>query len=116
MTTHQGSCHCGAIAFTLEGDVSEALDCNCSLCRRRGGLLAAFPREALTLTTPASAMKTYCFHRHRIEHHFCPVCGIAPFSEGKGRDGSAMAMVNVRCLDGVDLSALKITAYDGAAA
>ena len=52
MATHEGSCHCGRIAFTLEGDVTEAMDCNCSLCRRRGGLLAFFPREALSLKTP----------------------------------------------------------------
>lgn len=114
MTTYQGSCHCGAIAFTLEGEVSEAIDCNCSLCRRRGGLLAAFPRDALTLSTPEAAMGTYRFNRNVIGHHFCTTCGIAPFSEGKGRDGSAMAMVNVRCLDRVDLSALKVMSYDGA--
>lgn len=114
MTTYQGSCHCGGIAFTLEGEIAEVIDCNCSLCRRRGGLLAAFPRDALTLTTPESGLATYRFNRQRIHHHFCPVCGIAPFSEGKGQNGSAMTMVNVRCLPDVDLSTLKVTAFDGA--
>ncbi len=114
MATHEGSCHCGRIAFTVEGEVDEVIDCNCSLCRRRGALLAAFPREALKLTTPESGMGTYRFNKHVIAHHFCPECGVAPFSEGKGRDGSAMAMVNVRCLPGVDLSKLKVVAFDGA--
>ena len=66
MATHEGSCHCGRIAFTLEGDVTEAMDCNCSLCRRRGGLLAFFPREALSLKTPEADMGTYTFHSHRL--------------------------------------------------
>ena len=114
MTHHQGSCHCGRIAFTLQGEIGEVIDCNCSMCRRRGALLAAFPRDALTLTTPASDMGNYRFNRHLIEHHFCTVCGVAPFSEGKGGDGSAMTMVNVRCLEGVDLAALKILPFDGA--
>lgn len=114
MATHQGSCHCGGIAFILEGEVQEVIDCNCSMCRRKGALLAAFPRAALTLTTPEASMATYRFNRHLIDHRFCPVCGIAPFSEGKGRDGSAMTMVNVRCLDGVDLSTLKVMPFDGA--
>jgi hypothetical protein len=114
MATHQGSCHCGRIAFTVEGEVEEVIDCNCSMCRRKGALLAAFPREALTLSTPDADMATYHFNKHAIDHHFCPDCGIAPFSEGKGRDGKAMTMVNVRCLDGVDLSKLKITTFDGA--
>ena len=115
MATHEGSCHCGKIAFTLEGDVAEALDCNCSLCRRRGGLLAFFPREALVLHTPEADMGTYTFKSHRLQHHFCPTCGVAPFSEGKHPGtGAMMAAVNVRCLPDVDLAALKVDHFDGA--
>ena len=113
--TYQGSCHCGRIAFTLEGEVREAMDCNCSMCRRRGGLLAFFPREALTLSTPESDMGTYQFNRHVLEHHFCPNCGIAPFTDGVDpKTGAKMAAVNVRCLEGVDLSTLTIKPFDGA--
>lgn len=112
--TQEGSCHCGRIAFTLEGEVGEVIDCNCSMCRRKGALLAAFPREALTLKTPEADMGTYKFNKHLIDHHFCLTCGISPFSEGKGRDGKAMTMVNVRCLPDVDLSGLKVIHYDGA--
>jgi hypothetical protein len=115
MTTHRGSCHCGRIAFTLEGDVTEAIDCNCSLCRQRGSLLAFFPREALTLETDAAAMATYRFNKRTLEHHFCPTCGIAPFSEGDHpRTGARMAAVNVRCLADVDPAALTINRFDGA--
>ena len=115
MASHEGSCHCGRIAFTLEGDIAEAIDCNCSLCRRRGGLLAFFPREALSLKTPESAMATYTFNHHRLQHHFCPDCGIAPFSEGTHpKTGAKMAAVNVRCLPDVDLSTLSVKQVDGA--
>lgn len=114
MAAHEGSCHCGRIAFTVEGDIDEVIDCNCSMCRRRGALLAAFPREALTLKTPGSDLATYRFNRKVIRHYFCPSCGVAPFSEGASPDGRAMAMVNVRCLPDVDLSALKVTPFDGA--
>jgi hypothetical protein len=110
----EGSCHCGRIAFTLEGEVGDVIDCNCSMCRRKGALLAAFPRDALTLKTPEADMGTYKFNKHLIDHHFCLTCGISPFSEGKGRDGKAMTMVNVRCLPDVDLSGLKVIPYDGA--
>ena len=111
---HEGSCHCGRIAFKLEGEVGEVLDCNCSMCRRKGALLAAFPRDALTLTTPEADMGTYRFNKHAIDHHFCTQCGISPFSEGKGRDGRRMVMVNARCLPDVDLSTLEVTTFDGA--
>lgn len=114
MTTYQGSCHCGRIAFEVEGEIGQVYDCNCSMCRRRGGLLAAFPRDALTLTTPEQDLSTYRFNREAVAHHFCANCGMAPFSEGKGGDGVATVMVNVRCLPDVDLAGLDVVAVDGA--
>jgi len=112
---HQGGCHCGRIAFELDADVTEAIECNCSMCRRRGSLLAFFPREALTLKTPDSDYATYRFNKALIGHHFCPDCGISPFMDGiHPRTGAPLAAVNVRCLPDVDLSQLKVTQVDGA--
>ena len=94
----------------------EALtDCNCSLCRRRGSLLAFFPRGQLTLKTPEADMATYTFNRHAIQHHFCPTCGIGVFGEAVDpRTGEPTAAVNVRVLPAVDPAALKVTMFDGA--
>ncbi|MGR8981112.1 MAG: GFA family protein [Gammaproteobacteria bacterium] len=36
---HKGSCHCGRIAFEAEGELEQVMDCNCSICSRRGSLL-----------------------------------------------------------------------------
>jgi hypothetical protein len=41
------------------------------------------------------------------------VCGCAPFGEGADPSGKMMAAVNARCLDDVDLSALKVGHFDG---
>ena len=111
---HTGSCHCGRIAFEVEGELTGAMSCNCSICRRKGALMWFVPREALTLRTPESAMATYTFNRHAIRHHFCPTCGIHPFGEGTKPDGSRMAAINIRCLDGVDIEAVPVTRFDGA--
>jgi len=112
---HQGSCHCGKVAFDVEADITEAMDCNCSMCRRRGALLAFVPRDALTLKTSESDLGTYTFNKQQIRHHFCPACGIAPFGEGSNpKTGEKMAAINVRCLPEVDLDGLKITKVDGA--
>ncbi|MCY7354404.1 MAG: GFA family protein [Lysobacter sp.] len=112
---HAGSCHCGKIAFEVEADITEVMDCNCSMCRRRGSLLAFVPRDALTLKTPESDLQTYRFNKEQIQHHFCANCGIAPFGEGVDpRSGARMAAINVRCLPDVDLDALTIKKVDGA--
>jgi hypothetical protein len=110
---YKGSCHCGRVAFEVEGDLSSAMECNCSLCSRRGSMLWFVPRDSLRLTAQDEDIGTYTFNRHRIKHRFCPVCGIHPFGEGTDRSGNRMAAVNVRCLEGVDLKGLRIELFDG---
>jgi hypothetical protein len=71
------------------------------------------PRPAVTLLTPREDMSTYTFNKHVIKHHFCPVCGIHPYGEGVAPTGQEMAAINVRCLDGIDLPALKVQHFNG---
>ena len=110
---YKGSCHCGQISFEVEGELQQAMECNCSHCSRKGYLLWFVPKAQFKLTTPESRLATYTFNKHVIKHHFCPQCGCAPFGFGTDRSGSATAAVNVRCLEGVDLSSLKRPQVDG---
>ncbi|WP_442881038.1 GFA family protein, partial [Aeromonas sp.] len=32
---YKGSCHCGRIAFEAEGELTQAMACNCSICQRK---------------------------------------------------------------------------------
>ena len=111
--TQRGGCHCGRIAFEVEGDIEQVIECNCSICSKRGYLLWFVPRERLQLATPEADLATYTFKTGRVRHHFCPTCGCAPFGVGTDRTGAASAAINVRCLDGVDLAALKVVPFDG---
>jgi hypothetical protein len=113
MMKYHGSCHCGKIAFDAEGELNDVMACNCSICQRKGSLLWFIPRSKLQLLTSPEAMDTYTFNKHHVKHHFCPVCGIHPFGEGAAPDGTAMAAVNVRCLDDIDLNNLKVNHYNG---
>ena len=113
MTIHSGSCHCGNIRFEVEGDFTEAMECNCSHCSRKGYLLWFVPREKLKLDPAPERMATYRFNKHVIDHHFCADCGCAPFGFGTGPDGTKTAAVNIRCLEAVDLGAVKRVPVDG---
>ena len=110
---YQGSCHCGNIAFEVEGSLDGVMSCNCSICQRKGALMWFVPRDALHLRSSESGVSTYLFNRHAIRHHFCATCGIHPYGEATAPDGEEMAAVNVRCLEGVDLQSLPVTYYDG---
>ena len=112
---YKGSCHCGRIAFEAEGEITGGLACNCSICQRKGSLLWFVPPAQFRLLTPDSDMGTYTFNKHAIRHHFCPVCGMNPYSEGKGRKGNGVMAVNIRCIEDIDLAAIPVQHYDGRA-
>ena len=110
---YKGSCHCGQIAFEAEGDLDQVIECNCSICSKRGFLLWFVPIANFRLLTPVENYATYTFNKHKIKHHFCTKCGCAPFGEGLSPAGTQMAAINTRCLDDVDLPTLKVSSFDG---
>ena len=112
---HKGSCHCGRVAFEVEGEIGEALACNCSICQRKGSLLWFVPREQFHLLTPEDAVSSYTFNKHAIRHRFCPVCGMHPYAEGTDPKGNVMAAINIRCIEGIELSTIPVRHYDGRA-
>ncbi|MGH8223436.1 MAG: GFA family protein [Woeseiaceae bacterium] len=113
---YKGSCHCGKVAYEVEGEIKGAMSCNCSICQRKGSLLWFVPRSALTLLTPEDAASTYTFNKHIIKHRFCATCGTAPYSEAiHPKTGEPMAAVNIRCLEDFDLASVPVKAFDGRA-
>lgn len=113
MPSHEGGCHCGAIRFRVElgDDERDVLDCNCTICTKKGFLHLIVPSERFALLRGGSALVTYTFGTHVAQHSFCPTCGIHPFY--RPRSHPDHYDVNVRCLDDVPLSQWRISAFDG---
>jgi hypothetical protein len=112
--TYNGSCHCGAVRYTVEADLAQPIvSCNCSMCGRSGTLLAFLPADKFHLEQGEDSLTDYQFNKKVIHHLFCKVCGIKPFARGTGPGGKPMAAINVRCLDGVDPTKLQIAPFDG---
>ena len=110
---YKGGCHCGRIKFEVEGEIKGVAECNCSICTQRGYLLWMIPRAQLRLQVPERNLTTYTFNTHKIKHRFCSKCGSGLFGEGVDKTGSSTAAINVRCLEGVEVSKLKVTPFDG---
>ncbi|EDM76478.1 hypothetical protein PPSIR1_00927 [Plesiocystis pacifica SIR-1] len=125
-TTHRGSCHCGAVRFSVEGQGSAlgtafgdagVLACNCSMCGRAGSLMVFVVADRFTLDAGEAQLRDYQFGKGHIHHPFCSVCGIKPFAHGVDPEsGATMYAVNLRCVDGSDAQVLLADAnwYDGA--
>lgn len=112
MQTYEGGCHCGAVRFRVAVDRHEALECNCSMCRKKGILHLIVPPERFTLLRGAEALTTYRFNTGVAAHRFCRTCGIHPFYTPRSHPDCID--VNVRCLDGEVTGRFRIVAFDGA--
>jgi len=110
--TYRGSCHCGQIRFEIEAELDHVRVCDCSICRRRGGLLHRVEPQNFRLLTPSlEALSLYTFHTHTARDYFCPTCGILPFR--RPRTAPDQWSVNVRCLEDVDLDAIPVKRVQG---
>jgi hypothetical protein len=114
LKTYTGSCHCGRVSYEADADLSQVVACNCSICRKKGTLMAFVPEDKFRLKSGEDALTDYLFNKQVIHHLFCATCGIGAFARGIRPDGAKMVALNVRCLDGVDLDALEIRNFDGA--
>lgn len=115
-TTYQGSCHCGEVRYeVIMAPPTKAFACNCSICSRVGWLLSFVPEQDFRLLAGEGKQSDYQFGKKHIHHLFCCICGVRTFSRGAGPDGKMMVCVNLRCIEGVDASALPVETFNGAA-
>jgi hypothetical protein len=109
----QGGCHCGKVRYEVKIDLEKIMACNCSICAKHGLWLTFAPASEFKLLDGDDVLKDYQFARKQVHHLFCSECGIESFGRGAMPDGTEMIAVNVRCLDGVDISSLTPKPFDG---
>ena len=109
---YMGSCHCGAVRFTIVSQFPELTTCDCSICRRKNALMVKVHESDFELLAGEEALTLYQFHTHTAKHYFCKVCGIYPFH--RKRVTPDYLGVNVFCLEGFDPSGIPVRATVGA--
>ena len=117
MSDFTGGCHCGRVRFRVrvdDGAGLEAVECNCSICTKKGFLHLIVTKDAFELLAGEADLTTYTFNTGVAKHTFCRTCGIHAFYTPRSHpDG---VDVNVRCLDGdgVDpLTRFTVRSFDG---
>lgn len=110
---YEGGCHCGAVRYRVSLALDQAITCNCSICTKTGTVLAFVPASRFTLLQGEGALTDYQWGKKRIHHLFCSRCGVRSFARSAMPDGTPMAAVNVRCLDGIELEKVPTRPFDG---
>jgi hypothetical protein len=107
----RGGCHCGDVAFEVDGEPDALVSCNCSICSMRAYLHWVVPRERFRLLTPEDRLTLYRFGTGVAQHLFCRRCGICSFYVP--RSDPEKISVNARCVQGLDLRAIAREDFDG---
>lgn len=113
MKTYTGGCHGRAVRFEVDADLASAeiLDCNCSICTKKGFLHLIVEPADFRLLAGEESLVEYRFNTGQAIHKFCEKCGIHPFYTPRSHPD--MVDVNARCLDQVDPRALATQPFDG---
>ena len=115
--TYRGACHCGAVRFEADLDLTApTYRCNCSICRRNRFWAVVAKEGEFRLLEGQEKLTKYLFNTRKNEHYFCQVCGVRAFGVGTETPIGRMYGVNLGCLEGVseeELAAVPVTYVDG---
>ena len=104
---HRASCHCGAVELELElpDGIVDPRRCDCSICRRKGAVVASVPLSGIHVIKGAEYLTLYQFNTHAAKHYFCSRCGI--YTHHQRRSNPEQYGYNVGCLEGVNPLAIE---------
>ncbi|KFC64338.1 Glutathione-dependent formaldehyde-activating, GFA [Devosia sp. LC5] len=121
--THHGSCHCGAVSFEADVDLSaESRRCNCTYCAKTRYWKSFVGVDDIRLLAGAESLADYrapdsLWPPDHIHHHFCKTCGVQLYSRGfLEQMGGWFYALNIAVLDGVspqDFAKVPITYENG---
>jgi hypothetical protein len=97
----KATCHCGAVELAIEfvDGLQNVRRCDCSLCSRKGYVMASVPVTHLTVVKGKEALSLYQWGTFVAEHYFCSRCGI--HTHHRRRSNPSEYGINIACVEGV---------------
>jgi len=113
--TYTGGCHCGAVRFEADLDLSNGgTMCNCTICAKLGGVTTVVKPSAFRLLAGEDSLSSYTWATPTSQRRFCKRCGVQCFSKGHVEElGGDFVSVTLNALDDFDRSTIKVRHWDG---
>lgn len=109
-----GTCHCGAVRFSLAARPEYLLSCNCSLCRRVAALWAYGNEENVTVTGDESGMVRYTQGDKTLALYTCLTCGCTTHWTSLLDERPRRMAINSRLCDPAETADIPRRRFDGA--
>ena len=109
LKTYFGGCHCGAVRFEADIDLSEGTNrCNCSICTKARAWFVLVSPDHFRSITGADAQAEYQWAPSgrpspNLHYRFCKTCGVRTAGRGEhGPRGGPFYFIAVASLDDAD--------------
>tara|TARA_B100001057_G_C22845791_1_gene948995 strand:- start:245 stop:607 length:363 start_codon:yes stop_codon:yes gene_type:complete len=101
------NCHCGSVEaeINIKANLEKILRCNCSICKRKGAIMAMVKNEDFEIVKGAEKLSLYQFHTKVAKHYFCSICGI--YTHHNPRSNPLMTGFNLGCVEDIDTFSLE---------
>lgn len=110
----KGSCHCGAITFSVPRKPDWLTECNCSICRRIAALWAHFELDEVEISEPPDGTIAYIQGDKTLATHTCRECGCTPYWLSLEAGENNRMATNFRMCDPSEIADIPVRHFDGA--
>lgn len=110
----QGFCHCGSVCITLPFAPDEAIDCNCSFCRRSAGIWAYYGFGQVSVLGHPENTEAYIWGERTLRNLRCKSCGVVTHWEPLEPKPGDRHGINLRNFEPELLESVVVRRFDGA--
>jgi hypothetical protein len=117
LKTYAGSCHCGAVRFEADIDLSQGTNrCNCSICTKARAWFVLVGPDRFRQIAGEDAQTEYQWTppgrpAPNLHYRFCKTCGVRTAGRGEWPGGGPFYFIAVASLDDADPGELADTIH-----
>jgi hypothetical protein len=110
----EATCHCGAVTIEVPRKPRRLTSCNCSICRRYGGLWAYYKAAEVKVSHARGTVDEYAWGDKSLKFVRCATCGCITHWAAMQPTANSRTGVNARNFAPEAIASVRVRRLDGA--